>query len=295
MIQLFKFLRNKRLFLLLIGLILFVAVMGFSLSDRKDLSWPEKFVNDSVALLQSWLYKPAGYMAGLFEDIRTMRQLYEENEELRTTVARYARDRSTYNYLKSENETLKKYLHFTREQEQINNYKYVIAQVIAASPDVYNKTIKINLGSKHGIRKNMAVMTVAGLIGLVSEVSPITSTVMPITELNAQSIAGAKKISATVSGKESFGIIESYDSETGQLLMTRISEDDPLQEGDTVITSGLGSVFPQGIEVGKVISKQVGDYGLTYTAYIQPSANFDKLREVMVVQVPDFEYEELGE
>ncbi len=276
---------------MLIGLILFVAIMGFSLSDRKNLSWPEKFINDSVALLQSWLYKPAGYMAGLFEDIGTMRQLYEENEQLRTTVARYARDRSTYNYLKEDNDYYKSVLQFTEAQKNQNNYEYLIAQVIAASPDAYNKTFKINRGSKNGIRKDMAVITIDGLVGLVSEVSPITSTVMPITELNAQSSVGSKKISATVSGKDSFGIIESYNSETGQLLMSKIAEDDPLKEGDNVTTSGLGSVFPRGIEIGKVVSKQVGDFGLTYTAYIEPSAKLDKLREVLVVKVPDPEAE----
>ncbi|MBJ6362926.1 rod shape-determining protein MreC [Paenibacillus sp. GCM10012307] len=283
--------RNKRLFLMLIGLILFVAIMGFSLSDRKNLSWPEKFINDSVALLQSWLYKPAGYMAGLFEDIRTMRHLYEENEQLRTTVARYARDRSTYNYLKEDNDYYKSVLQFTEAQKNQNNYEYLIAQVIAANPDAYNKTFKINRGSKNGIQKDMAVITIDGLVGLVSEVSPITSTVMPITELNAQSSFGSKKISATVSGKDSFGIVESYNSETGQLMMSKIAEDDPLQEGDMVITSGLGSVFPRGIEIGKVKSKQVGDFGLTYTAYIEPSAKLDKLREVLVVKVPDPEAE----
>ncbi len=250
-----------------------------------------KFINDSVALLQSWLYKPAGYMAGLFEDIGTMRQLYEENEQLRTTVARYARDRSTYNYLKEDNDYYKSVLQFTEAQKNQNNYEYLIAQVIAASPDAYNKTFKINRGSKNGIRKDMAVITIDGLVGLVSEVSPITSTVMPITELNAQSSVGSKKISATVSGKDSFGIIESYNSETGQLLMSKIAEDDPLKEGDNVTTSGLGSVFPRGIEIGKVVSKQVGDFGLTYTAYIEPSAKLDKLREVLVVKVPDPEAE----
>ncbi|MFC3343802.1 rod shape-determining protein MreC [Paenibacillus abyssi] len=279
--------RNKRLFSLMIGLILFIAVMGFSLGNRSNLSWPEKFINDTVSYVQQWFYKPAGYMAGLFEDIRMMRQLYEENEQLRTTVARYARDRSTYNFLQSENERLKDALGFTQEQMELYNYKYLIAQVISVSPDPYNKTIKINLGSKHGVRTNMAVTTVDGLVGLVSRVSPFSSTVTPITELNGQT----KGIAATVTGKESesFGIIESFNSETGQLLMTKIEENDKLAVGDEVITSGLGNVFPRGVVIGSVVSRQVGDFGLTHTAHIEPAAKMDKLTEVFVVQVPGFE------
>ncbi|XEC93180.1 rod shape-determining protein MreC [Paenibacillus tarimensis] len=286
---LFRMLRNKRLFLLMIGLILAIAIMGFSLGNRKDLSWPEKFVSDTVSYVQQWFYKPAGYLAGLFEDIRNMRNIYEENKQLRIALAAYARDKSTYNRLQAENERLKEELKFTKEQMELYDYKYLIAQVISASPDAYNKTIRINLGSKHGIRTNMAVTTVDGLVGLVSKVSPFSSSVTPITELNTQ--AGGKGIAATVYNKESdsFGIVESFNSETGQLLMTKIAEDDPLRKGDTVITSGNGYVFPHGIVIGEVITRQVGDFGLTHTATIDPAAKLDKLTEVFVVQVPGFE------
>ncbi len=282
--------RNKRLFILLIGLILFIAVMGFSLSDRKDLTWPEKFLNDTVGYVQQWFYKPAGYIAGLFEDIRSMRELHEENERLRMTVASYARDKIRYNALEQKNAELQEKLNFTEEQKNRNNYTYMIAQVVSVSPDAYNKTMKINLGSRHGVKENMAVVTEHGLIGLISSVSPFTSNVMPITELDGQS-ANAKWISATVEGNEeaSFGIIESYNIENGQLLMTKIAEEDPLKEGDVVVTSGKGEVFPVGIVIGTVTSEQVGDFGLTRTAFIDPAAQFDKLSEVLVVKVPDAE------
>lgn len=288
MIGLFKMMRNKRLFLLLIGLILFIAVMGFSLNDRKDLTWPEKFLNDTVGYVQQWFYKPAGYIAGLFEDIRSMGELHEENERLRMTVASYARDKIRYNALELENVRLQSLLDFTEDQTNRNNYTYMIAQVVSVSPDAYNKTIKINLGSRHGIQENMAVVTEHGLIGLISSVSPFTSNVMPITELDGQS-ANAKWISATVEGNEeaSFGIIESYNIENGQLLMTKIAEEDPLKEGDVIVTSGKGEVFPVGIVIGTVTSDQVGDYGLTRTAFIEPAAQFAKLSEVLVVKVPD--------
>ena len=281
--------RNKRLFILLIGLILFIAVMGFSLSDRKDLTWPEKFLNDTVGYVQQWFYKPAGYIAGLFEDIRSMRELHAENERLRMTVASYARDKIKYNGIEQENVRLQSLLDFTEEQENRNNYTYMIAQVVSVSPDAYNRTIKINLGSRHGVQENMAVVNEHGLIGLVSSVSPFTSNVMPITELDGQS-ATPKWISATVEGNdESFGIIESYNIENGQLLMTKIAEEDPLKEGDIIVTSGLGEVFPVGIVIGTVTSDQVGDFGLTRTAFIDPAAQFDKLSEVLVVKVPDAE------
>jgi rod shape-determining protein MreC len=285
--ELFRIFRNRKLFVLLIVLIVFAAIMGFSLGQRDNLTWPENFVGDSVTFVQQWFYKPAGYLAGLFEDIRTMRDLYRENEELRTTVARYARDRVTYNRIELENERLKEALAFKERQKRMFDYEYVIAQVVAVSQDPLNPTFKINLGSTDGIRPNMAVVTTDGLVGLVSRVFPLYSTVMPITQLNSES-SGAQAISATVmEHKESFGVIEDYDAQRGMLVMNRIAEDDPLSERDVVITSGLGGVYPYGLVIGTVETRQVGDFGLTHTAYVKPSADFDRLAEVFVVVPPD--------
>jgi rod shape-determining protein MreC len=127
---------------------------------------------------------------------------------------------------------------------------------------------------------------VDGLVGLVSKVKNFTSTVTLITDLDPSSSRGTP-VSATFMGKpDSFGIIE-YDDETGTLQMTKIDERDKPDDGDKVITSGLGSLFPKGIIIGSVKSSQVGDFGLTYTAIIEPAAKFDHLREVFVIVVPE--------
>lgn len=290
MIGLFKLLRNKRMFMLMIGFILFIAVIGFSLSDRKELTWPEKFIKDTSAYVQQWFYKPAGAIAGFFEDISELRLIYEENEQLRITAAQYARDKINYNFVQKENERLQEALNFTERQKQMYNYNYLIAQVISVSNDANNRSLTINLGSKNGIKPNMAVTTVEGLIGLVNSVTPYTASVTPITELNEASPT-FNSIAVTVMGREdkSFGILSSYDTETKRLLMTKIAEDDPMTVTDTVITSGLGNVYPRGLVIGTVETKEVGDFGLTYNASVKLAASFDHLTEVFVVQVPALE------
>lgn len=279
------------MFVLMIVFILFVAVMGFSIGDRKKLTWPENFALDTSSFLQEWLYRPAGYVSGLVHDLSHLREVYKENEQLRIAAAAYARDSIKYNFMESKLKTLEEDLKFTERQKQLDNYKYLIAQVIAVSNDPYNGTIRINLGSKDGIKPDMVVVTNKGLVGLTSRVDPFYSSVMPITKLNVNSV-DTKQIAATVLSslgkeKESFGIVDNYDPETGKLSMSKISEHDPLKKGDTIITSGLGNVFPRGIVIGTVDSSQVGDFGLTYTATITPAADFDHLTEVFVVQMPD--------
>ncbi|KIL36420.1 rod shape-determining protein MreC [Cohnella kolymensis] len=280
--------RNKRPFILMIGLILFIALMGFTLG-RPRLTWPERFVNDAFGTAQGALYRPVGAVADFFRDLGRLSDVYKENEVLRRTVAKYTQDQIRFNSLDAENARLKEKLSFTERQKQFNNYRYMIAQVAGATSNPYENTIKINLGSRDGLKPQMAVTTEDGLVGLVSRVSNFTSTVTLVTSLDANTAKGMP-VSATVQGREteSFGIIE-YDEQTHTLLMTKIDENDPLQENDTVITSGYGGVFPKGIVIGTVKSKQVGDFGLTQTATITPAAKFDHLREVFVVVAPDVE------
>ena len=165
----------------MISFILFIAVIGFSISSRAGLTVPEKFLRDTTGFVQQWFYKPAGYIAGLFQDIGNLRSVYEENEQLRMTAAAYARDKVQFNAIQQENERLQDKLKFTDEQKKMNNYQYLIAQVIAVSPDAYNRTMTINLGSRNGIKEKMAVVTEKGMIGVISMVSEVSSTVMPIT------------------------------------------------------------------------------------------------------------------
>jgi rod shape-determining protein MreC len=272
----------------MIGLIVSIAVMGFTLG-RTRLTWPEKFLNDAFGSVQGALYRPAAAVADFFGDLGRLSDVYKENRELRRTVAQYARERAAYNFVEAENERYKEALGFTERQKQLYDYRYRIAQIVGISSNPVDRTIKINLGSRDGIQTDMAVTTTDGsLVGLVSRVSEFTSTVEPITNMDIASDSSVQ-IAATVYGKEkeSFGIIDSYDSNTGMLQMSKIDENDPMAPGDQVITSGLGLVFPRGILIGTLVDRQVGDFGLTQKATVKPAANFDHLREVFVVVVPD--------
>lgn len=271
----------------MIGLIVFIAVMGFTLG-RTRLTWPEKFVNDAVGTVQGALYRPVGAVADFIGDLGRLSSVYKENQLLRQTVAQYAQDQVKYNFIEAENERYKEELGFTEKQKQLYAYRYLIAQVVGSGSNPLDKTFKINLGARDGLKPQMAVTTTDGLVGLISHVSEFTSTVEPITELDAESPT-AVQIAATVFGKEkeSFGIIDSYDVATGMLQMSKIDENDKMQPGDKVITSGLGNVFPRGVTIGTVVNRQVGDFGLTEKATVSPAAKFDHLREVFVIVVPD--------
>jgi len=283
-LKLFKLLGNKKLFILLVGLILFIALMGYTLTNRTSLSWPEKVARDTVGFVQGVFYKPASYIAGFFEDISNLSELHEENQELKLTAAQYLMQQASYNDLVQQNKLLQKELKFTTNQLAQNQFDLHVANVTSVDNDEDTGTIVVDLGSKDGVRKDMPVISLNGMVGIVSQTSNYHATVKLLTTLDPLD-PNSKAIAATAVGKEnqSFGMVESYDKATGMLTMTQIKEDDPLKRGDTIVSSGSGGLFPKGMIIGEVISRQVGDFGLTNTATIDPSADFKNWKEVFVV------------
>ncbi|GIQ70175.1 cell shape-determining protein MreC [Xylanibacillus composti] len=280
-----KFMGNKRLFILLFALIFFIAIMGLTRGVREPVTWPEKFLNDTVSWTQGLIYKPAGMIAGFFQDIGELRRIHAENEALKRTLTRYAGDVARLNALEEENGRLQDALAFTERQKQSDKYMYRLAKVVAVSPDTESQTIKIDLGSNDGIEVDWAVVTPEGFIGRVTRVTPFFSYVQPYTSIDDKA-QNTKGIAVTVrENQDSFGVIENFDRSTGELIMSKISSQDALKAGDTVVTSDFGHVFPAGLVIGTVEHREVGE-GLTHIARIKPAASLEHLREVFVVEVP---------
>lgn len=262
--------------------------MGLTIGNRLQLTIPEKLVKDSLSWTQSLFNRPAAYVAGLFEEIKHISQVYDENKALREALTQYVLDAQRLNELKIQNTNLVEALQFTERQKNAQNYRYRIADVISVHTDPYNQTININLGAKDGIRENMAVVSTEGLIGRIDRVSNFYSSVQLIESLNDIDYS-SKAIAATVKGKESqtYGIIESFDIKSGLLVMNRIDQSDPLAVGDLVITSGLGKIYPAGIEIGYVMNLGDGEFGITRQALIKSKASTKHLREVFVIEIPE--------
>ncbi|OKP76358.1 rod shape-determining protein MreC [Paenibacillus helianthi] len=285
MLKLFKLFNNKRLFILLITLVMFIVVMGFSLGTRKSLSWPENFLRDTTGFVQNLFYKPAGYVAGLFQDIGNLHDLAEENEQLKIVAAQYARDKAQYNFIKAQYDRYQIDLKFTNAQKNLYKYDYRIANVVSLTTEPSNNTLVIDLGAKDGIKLNMSVTSVEGLVGVISKVSNFTSTVKLMTMMDLNDPNSQPPIAATVFNKEgtTFGMIESYDQQSGMLIMNKIPVGNPVVKGDTIISSGIGGIYPRGMSIGTVESVKVGEYGLTSTAIIKPAAGFQDWKELFVV------------
>lgn len=270
-----RFFSNKRMILLLVGVIVLVALISFSLKDRQSASLPEQIVKDVVGFGQSLISKPAHYMTGVIGNIDGILNTYEENKQLKMRLSEYASNQAKLTDIQAENERL---LGIIGKEDDLRAYEPVHATVISRNPDQWEEKIIIDKGEVHGIEKNMAVMTATGLIGKVVLVTQFTSTVELLSTENRDF-----RVASVIPGKEAaFGLIEGYDRQRSELIMKRIDSSFAIEVGQQVISSGLGGIFPKGLPIGEVTEVSTDDYGLTKLVYIRPAAEFTMLDHVMI-------------
>ncbi|ETP68912.1 rod shape-determining protein MreC [Planococcus glaciei] len=286
----FHFFSNKRLILLLLGVILLVALISFSLRDRDNVSAPEQMIKDVVGAGQMVFSVPAQFITGMFDNIDSLLNTYEENKYLKSRLEEFASVQAEVTDLRSENTELKT---LVDKEADLRSYNPIQAQVVARNPDQWEEKMIINKGTDDGVSENMAVMTAQGLIGKVTLTTPNTATVELISTQNPN-----YRVSAMVIGgkKNVFGLIEGYDVERRELLLKRIDADIKLEKGQQVTSSGLGGIFPKGIVIGEITEITIDEFGLTQLVYVKPAADFTLLNHVVIADrvLPEVDGEDNG-
>jgi rod shape-determining protein MreC len=249
--------------------------MKSSASNSQAVTLLEKLVRESYAPLQTGVDKlKQGIgqsmikLAGgpdLDEQLNTLtinnNLLSLENMQLRSDEAEVIRLRSLLDY----------------KQAQDPQYVLEAARVIARSPDNWYKTLTIDKGTESGIAVNMPVINPEGLVGKVVNVSSNSAQIWLITD---REMAEGAILQET---GETKGIVEGL-GDNGKLRMINIPYYSQVTEGERVVTSGLSEIYPSGIQIGVIQDIQKEANGLVLTATVDPSVDFDKLEEVLVIK-----------
>ena len=273
-----QFFLNKRLIILLVSIIILVALIGFSLKEREELTWPEQFVKDAVGLVQTLVSRPAHFISGFVENVNDLQNTYEENKQLKTKLDELAQLEAKVQSLSEDNEELRDILD---KKEALSDFEPIQATVIGRNPDRWNELVIINKGSTDGIERDMAVITSKGLIGKVKNSRQFTSTVQLLSSNDS-----TNRVSAEVLGGDQpyHGQIEGFDRNKKMLLLKRIPYEAKIEKDQIVQTSGLGGVFPAEQIIGTIEEVVPDEYGLTQMAYVKPGANFYDLEHVMIIK-----------
>lgn len=257
---------------IIITIIILILVVMFS-NNEDNGSFVENFASKIVMPVQNGLTYLKNKISGNNTFFTDINKLKEENEKLKNKNKDLEKSLKEIENIKTENETLKEYLGLT---EKYSNYKTIPGDVINKDISNYSRTITLNIGNKDGVKKDMTVISEEGLVGYVESVTDNTAKVQTI-------IDPASSVSAMMSTtKDSIvckGTLENKSSLKAMYIPTEAS----VIQGDSLQTSGLGGIYPKGIQIG-TIKKVVETENLTDRyALVETAVDFNKLNSVLVI------------
>mgnify|MGYP002822854178 FL=1 len=198
-------------------------------------------------------------------------QLITENEALEQKVLLLQARLQRLASLQAENERIRALLASASSLDQ----NVLIARILSVSPDPYRHYIKLNKGSTDGVFVGQALVDANGIMGQVTDVTPLDSRAILITDANH-----GIPVEINRTGLQT---IAQGSGKSNELRLPFLANNADIRADDLLVTSGLGGRYPAGYPVGTVTSvvHQPGDEFLDVVA--NPSAHLNRGREVLLV------------
>ena len=271
--------RNKKIMIGVIVGIIFLSVIGFFVGRKQ--SRLEKTLSNSISMIEYYIVKkPLSFIGDIFNEYNDLKDVYDENKKLKTKLDSYANVEAENEILTTEIDKLKK---ITEIDYLPSDYQTKVATVQIRDQTNWNDEITIDLGSMNDIQEGMAVCDSKGMVGVVSKVTEISSTVSLITSENPSNQIPVMVVNGD---QVVYGLLENYSVNSQKLNITLLSNIDKLEKGAKVYTSGLGGdgKSPKGIYIGKAKKLVTQTDGTTTTLMVTPAANMEDLSYVSVIK-----------
>lgn len=254
--------------ILVLGVALFVASKQ-EITLKKSSVFEDLMV-DFIAPMQRSVTFLHGKMLSIFEHYFNNVNASKQNQTLVKKVSQLERKIFEYEELDRENRRLKELLRFGEDI----SWKKVLAQIVAWDASSDFRVLRINKGLLDGIKLQSTVVTDEGLVGYIYRLTNHFADILTILDPN-------NRIDGIVQRIRSHGVVEGFTN--GKCLMKYVARARPVILNDLVLTSGLGNVYPKGLEIGQVSRIERESYGAMHYIEILPSVNFGRLEEVMVL------------
>lgn len=229
------------------------------------------FILLEVAAFLLVVYNSAAPRSSL---LSTANQIVAWQYEQCSEVEGYFRLRSLNEQLAAENASLRSQLAIAKQQPEI---QFQPAKVVQMTTDRQHNYLTINRGEKDGVQKGQGVRSEDGVVGIVYTVGKRYSVVIPIihTQMN---------LSCRFLKNDYIGTLQwdGKDDRFAQLI--DVASHMVVNTGDTIVTSGLSPVFPEGMPVGIVEKSTLNEGDSYYTIHVRLHTNFRRLKYVSVIQ-----------
>lgn len=248
---LFKILLRYSNFLVFIAL----EVAAFMLINMNN-AYPRSSFLSTANEFVAWQHEQISNITGYFSLRSQNEKLAEENTALRNTICSMDSD------------------------ENAGSIHYLNAKVVQMTTDGLHNYLTINRGSKDGLQRGQGIRNEEGVVGIVRTVGTNYSVVLPV-------INTYTNISCRFAKNDYVGTLQWDGKDIRFAQLTDVASHMVVNPGDTIITSGLSPVFPEGIPVGIVENSVLKEGASYYTIKVRLHTDFKRLKYIEVVQNAD--------
>lgn len=240
------------------------------MAGSKEFTAPHKFGLEIIGPLQTAVTKITNYTGSIWKNYIALVHVRQENEQLRMELQQYKAANIEYREARATNMRLQKLL----ELKESLPPPTLTAEIIGQDPSLWFRTLTINRGSSDGVQKGMPVVTVEGVVGQVLTSSPNYSKVLLATDPNSA-------IDVLTQRTRVQGIVKGLGRDA--YALNYVLKSALVDEGDFILTSGLGGVFPKGLIVGTVSKVKKTRRGMFQEIEVKPAVDFTQLEHLIII------------
>ena len=156
------------------------------------------------------------------------------------------------------------------------DWDYIPAKVIGLSTNKQHNYLTINKGARDGVEEDMGVIGADGVVGIVSAVGEKYALVVPIIHTKIS-------ISSRLKNNNQIGGTAWRGRDYRKVQLTEMARHVEVKEGDTVVTSGLTDVFPEGVMIGTICETELGQGDNYHRTTMELSTDYKSLKYVQVI------------
>lgn len=252
-----------------------LAVIALAAAVKFDLSQlftPGRIIfQETVGHGQKTVFMPLAAIQGTISAHLRLEEILEENRLLKAELEQLRQEITSYREAAIENRRLRQMLKIKESMTA----RMIVANVVGFDLSPWKAVIKVDRGRSDGVRRNMPVLTGAGVIGRVLEVTPSYSNVILLTDYDS-------RIAAIIQRNRARGILKGQGR--SECTLEYVEKGVDVEPGDRIITSGLDGIFPKGLLLGEVAEVNPGPPGDLFQAIkVRPYSRLDTVEGVLIM------------
>ncbi|MBR2521404.1 MAG: rod shape-determining protein MreC [Oscillospiraceae bacterium] len=268
--------KNKNIPVVLLSVVIALAMVLYTSLSGGRTSPVEAAVKGLFSPAQRAVSGLISWVGELQDYVSSVDSYKEENTSLKAELAQLRLQLQSASLAEAENDELRRLLKLSREHE---SFTFIPVDVISGNTSNYTSDFTVGSGSSAGLSEGMCVVSLEGcVIGSVSRVGSSWAVITTVLDPSVQISACVKGSSEVCVASGDYAVMN-----TGKFVLKYLSSSSAIHNGDTIVTSGSGGVYPGGLTLGQVDDVTADSSGLSESALIRPAAELHGLSKVFVI------------